>query len=178
MSVRSSWPGESTDMQYDSFRSWYDLGLTWPEVKVWPWPFKVILYMVRRTLPRQTRWYQIRCSTFTIKDCIVEKPSGKILNFDPWWPQVWPEPKMTEVISKWFFASFRTLTFVFLYGDQELRSWGEAFKRPHPPSRRWKIQRPSRARVKALDRPCSTRGIWRFYSLFAFRRRFLFEAYD
>ena len=49
------------------------------------------------------------------------------------------------MISKSFFAIFRTLPFVFLYGDQEPRSWG-AFKRP-PPSRRWKIQRPSRARV-------------------------------
>ena len=37
--------------------------------------------------------------------------------------------KMTEMISKWFFANFRTLPFVFLYGDQEPRSWG-AFKRP------------------------------------------------
>ena len=55
---------------------------------------------------------------------------------------------MTEMISKCFFASFRTLPFVFLYGDQEPRSWGGgAFKRP--PSRRWKIQRPSRARVNA-----------------------------
>ena len=32
--------------------------------------------------------------------------------------------KMTEMISKLFFASFRTLPFVFLYGDQEPRSWG------------------------------------------------------
>ena len=52
VSVRSSWPGESSDMQYDPFRSSRDLGLTWPEVKLWPWPFKVILYMVRRALTR------------------------------------------------------------------------------------------------------------------------------
>ena len=77
VSVRSSWPGESTDMQYDPFRSSRDLGLTWPEVKLWPWPFKVILYMVRRALTRQTRWYQIRCSIFKIKDFIVEKPFWK-----------------------------------------------------------------------------------------------------
>ena len=37
---------------------------------------------------------------------------------------------MTEIISKWFFASFRTLPFVFLYDDQEPRpSGGGAFKR-------------------------------------------------
>ena len=55
VSVRSSRPGESTDMQYDPFRSSRDLVLTWPEVKLWPWSFKVILYMVRRALTRQTR---------------------------------------------------------------------------------------------------------------------------
>ena len=52
VSVRSSWPGKSSDMQYDPFRSSRDLGLTWPEVKLWPWPLKVILYMVRRALTR------------------------------------------------------------------------------------------------------------------------------
>ena len=56
VSVRSSWPGESSDMQYDPFRSSRDLGLTRPEVKLWPWPLKVILYMIRRALTRQTRW--------------------------------------------------------------------------------------------------------------------------
>ena len=62
---------------------------------------------------------------------------------------------MTEMISKWFLASFRTLPFVFLYGDQEPRSWGGGRSNappPPPPSRRWKIQRPSRARVKASAR--------------------------
>ena len=91
--VRSSWPGKSNYMQYDPFRSSRDLGKIWPEVKLWPWPFKVILYMVRRDLTRQTRWCQIRCSTFKINDCIVEKPFSKFWNFDPWWPQFWPEPK-------------------------------------------------------------------------------------
>ena len=37
VSVRSSWPGESTDVQYDPVRSSRDLGLTWPEVKLWPY---------------------------------------------------------------------------------------------------------------------------------------------
>ena len=97
VSVRSSWPGESTDMQYDSFRSSRDLRLTWPEVKLWPWPFKVILYMVRRALTRQTRWYQIHCSIFKIKDFIVEKPFWKILEFWPLetpiltWAKKWPK---------------------------------------------------------------------------------------
>ena len=152
VSVRLSRPGESTDMQYDPFQSPRDLGLTWHEVKLWPWHFKVILYMYRRALTRQTRWYQNRCSTFEIKDSIVEKSLWIFFfNFDPWRPQLWPkkDQKMTEMISKWFFASFRTLPFVFLYGDQETRSWGGGRSNaPPPPSRRWKIQRPSRARFK------------------------------
>ena len=165
VSVRSSWPGKSNDLQYDPFRSSRDLGMTWPEVKIWPWPSKVILYMVRRALTRQTRRCQIRCSTFKINDFIVEKTVfenfGNLtpgdLNFDL-------SQKMTEMISKWFFASFRTLPFVFLYGDQEPRSWGGgAFKRPPPPQQAVEIQRPSRARVnpisgRLLATPISGRG--------------------
>ena len=49
--------------------------------------------MVRRALTRQIRWYQNRCSTFKIKDCILQNRFGKFWNFDPWWPQFWPEPK-------------------------------------------------------------------------------------
>ena len=41
---------------------------------------------------------------------------------------------MTEMISKLFFASFRTLPFVFLYGDQEPRSWGGGVQTPPPPA--------------------------------------------
>ena len=122
------------DGQYDPFRSSCDLGLTWPEVKLWPWPFKVTLYMVRRALTRQTRRYQIRCSTFNIKDFIVEKTV--VENFGILTPGDFNfelSQKMTEMISKLFSASFRTLPFVFLYGDQESRSWG-AFKRPPPPA--------------------------------------------
>ena len=57
--------------------------------------------MVRRALTRQTRWYQNRCSTFKIKDFIVQKTDlenfGILtpgdLNFDL-------NQKMTEMISK------------------------------------------------------------------------------
>ena len=55
-----------------------DLALTWHEVKFWPWPFKVKLYMVRRALTRQTRWYQNTCSTFN--------PSPPGLLAHPWVP--------------------------------------------------------------------------------------------
>ena len=83
VSVRSSRPGESTDMQYDPFWSSCDLGLTWPEVKLWRWPFKVILYMVRRALTRQTRWYHNRCSISKIKILSSKNRFGKFWNFDP-----------------------------------------------------------------------------------------------
>ena len=90
------------------------------------------------------------CKTIVVRSIEIIDPSlgstsmsAGDLNFDL-------SQKMTEMISKWFFASFRTLPFVFLYGDQEPRSWGGVqTPPPPPPSRRWKIQRPSRARVKA-----------------------------
>ena len=99
VSVRSSWPGKSSDMQYDPFRLSRDLGKTWPEVKLWPWPFKVILYMVRRALTRQTQWYNICCSIFKIKDFIVEKPFWKILEF---WPLETPILTWAKKWPKWF----------------------------------------------------------------------------
>ena len=40
---------------------------------------------------------------------------------------------MTELISKLFFASTRTPPFVFLYDDQEPRSWGGRSNAPPPP---------------------------------------------
>ena len=133
VSVRLSWPGESSDMQYDPFRSSRDLGLTRPEVKLWPWPLKVILYMVRRALTRQTRWYKIRCSIFKIKDFIVGKPFWKILEF---WPLETPILTWAKKWPKWFRNDFswafeRCLSF-FLYGDQEPRSWGGRSNAPPP----------------------------------------------
>ena len=146
VSVRSYRPGESTDMQHDPFQSSCDLGLTWPEVKLWHWPFKVIVYMVRRALTRQTRWYQNRCSISNIKGFVVENPFWKILEFWPLetsiltWAKKWP---------KWFRNDFsQAFERCLLFFSKATRS------RDHggggvqtPPSRRWKIQRPSRARV-------------------------------
>ena len=134
VSVRSSWPGESSDMQYDPYRSSRDLGLTWPEVKLWPWPFKVILYMVRRALTRQTQWYQIRCSIFKIKDFIVEKPFGKFWNFDPWRPQFWPERKNDRNDFEMIFRELSNAAFRFSLRRPGAEIMGEAFKRPPPPA--------------------------------------------
>ena len=107
--------------------------------------------MVRRALTRQTRWYHDRGSTFKNKYFIVEKPFWKILEFWPLetsiltWVKKWP---------KWFLNDFsrafeRCLSF-FSMATRSRDHGGGAFKRPPPPSRRWKIQRPSRARVNLL----------------------------
>ena len=132
VSVRSSWPGKSSNMQYDPFRSSRDLGLTWPEVKLWPWPFKVILYMVRRALTRQTQWYQIRCSIFKIKDFIVEKPFWKILEF---WPLETPILTWAKKWLKWFRNDFSRAfehCLSFFSTATRSRDHGGAFKRPPP----------------------------------------------
>ena len=134
VSVRSSGPGKPNDVQYDPFRSSRDLGLTWLEIKLWPWPFKVTLYMVRRALTRQTRWYQIRCSTFNIKDFIVEKPLWKILEF---WPLVTSILTWAKKWPKWFWNDFpraceRCLSFFSTAARS--RDHGGAFKCPPPPS--------------------------------------------
>ena len=134
VSVRLTRPGVSTDMQYDPFRSPRDLCLTWPEVKLWTWPFKVILYVVRRALPRQTRWYNNRCSTFKINDLIVVNRFWKIFEFWPLVTSILTWAKNDRNDSKWFFAIFWTPPLVFLYDDQEPRSWGGGVQTPPPPA--------------------------------------------
>ena len=100
--------------------------------------------MVRRALTRQTRWYQNRCSTFKIKDCIVQKPFWKILEF---WPLVTSILTWAKKWPKWFRnAVFR---FVLRCAGAEIDGGcSNTTPPPPPPSRWWKIQRPSRARVK------------------------------
>ena len=47
---------QSTDLQHELLGSTCDLRWPWPEVKYWPDPFKVIMYMVWRALTRGTHW--------------------------------------------------------------------------------------------------------------------------
>ena len=154
-------------MQYDPFRSSRDLGPTWPEVKLWPWPFKVILYMVRRALTRQTRWYQIRCSIFKIKDFMVEKPFWKILEF---WPLETPILTWAKKWTKWFRNDFsrafeRCPSFFSTATRSRDHGGGGRSNAPPPPSRRWEIQRPSRARVKEyLSDSATARTVMRYTS--------------
>ena len=121
-------------MQYDPFRSSRDLGLTWPEVKLWTWPCKVILYMVRRASMRQTRWYQNRCSTFKIKDSIVEKPFWNFLNLDPWRPQFWPETKNDRSDFEMLFRELSNAAFRFSLRRPGAEIMGGRSNAPTPPA--------------------------------------------
>ena len=77
--------------------------------------------MVRRTVTRQTRLYQNRCSTFKIK---FYRPKTVLENFGILTPGDLSfdlSLKMTEMISKLFFASFWTPFSVLFYDAQEPR---------------------------------------------------------
>ena len=74
---------------------------------------------------------------------------GKFWNFDPWWPQFWPKPKNDRNDFEMIFRELPNTTFRFSLRRPGAENMG-SFKRP-PPSRRWKIQRPSRARVKRFS---------------------------
>ena len=109
--------------------------------------------MVRRALTRQTRWYQHHCSTFKIKDFIVQKPFGEILEF---WPLVTSSLTWAKKWLKWFRNDFSRAferRFPFCSTMRRSRDRRGVFK--HPPSRWWKIQRLIRARVKWTIPPCS-----------------------
>ena len=86
-----------------------------------------------RGLTRQTRWYQIRCSIFKIKDVIVEKPFWKILEF---WPLETPILTWAKKWPKWFRNDFsRAFERCLLFFSTATRSrdHGGAFKRTPPP---------------------------------------------
>ena len=72
---------------------------------------------------------------------------GKFWNFHPWWPQFWAEPKMAEMI----FRELSNVAFCFYLWRPGAEIMGGRSNAPPPPSsRRWKKQRPSRARVNGL----------------------------
>ena len=135
VSVRSSRAGESTDMQYDPFRSSRDLGLTWPEVKLWPWPFNVILYMVRRVL--RNKHDGIKIIALSKKKLKILSPInrfGKFWNFDPWWPQFWPEPKNDRNDFEMIFCELSNATFRFSLRRPEAEIMGGVQTPPPPPA--------------------------------------------
>ena len=79
---------------------------------------------------------------------------GKFWNFDPWWPQFWPEPKNDRNDFEMIFRELSNAVFRFVLRCAGAEIDGGVQTPPPPPSRSWKIQRPSRARVKI--------GTWNF----------------
>ena len=86
--------------------------------------------MVRRALTRQTRWYQIRCSIFNIKDLIVENP---FCNFDPWRPQFWPDEKNDRNDFKMIFRELSNVAFRFSLWRPGAEIMGGGVQTPPPP---------------------------------------------
>ena len=72
---------------------------------------------------------------------------GKFWNFDPWRPQFWPEPKNDRNDFEMIFRELSNAVFRFSLRRPGAEIMGGRSNAPPPPSRRWKIQRPSRARV-------------------------------
>ena len=71
---------------------------------------------------------------------------GKFWNFDPWWPQFWPEPKNDRNYFEMILRELSNAVFRFVLrcAGAEIDGGG-GFQTA--PSRSWKIQRPIRARV-------------------------------
>ena len=74
-------------------RSW-----PWPEVNLSPWPYEVVLFIIRRVLLREMQWCLNYCSFFICPEAIVEKTIlAKNSHFDIWlleatrltWGQIW-----------------------------------------------------------------------------------------
>ena len=131
--------------------------MTWPEVKFWPWPFKVKLYIARRALTRQTRWYQNCCSTFKIKKIVVQKRFGKILEF---WPLVTSILTWAKKWPNWFRDDFsrafeRRFPFCSTMRRSRDRRGGGVFKHS-PPAGGGKFRGPSgRGLISSVVKSCS-----------------------
>ena len=59
-------------MRFDWYATWVT-PWPWPKVKFWPWLFKIMLYMFRCVLTRQTWWCQKYCSIISNTEVIFEK---------------------------------------------------------------------------------------------------------
>ena len=77
--------GVSNDVQYDLFGSSWVITWLWPEVNFWSW-FKVMLYMFRRSLTRETRWCKRSFLTFLYQKLFSKNHFRKIPSFWIWWP--------------------------------------------------------------------------------------------
>ena len=81
-----------------------------------------------------------------LKILLSKNRFGKFWNFDPWRPQFWPEPKNDRNDFEMIFRELSNAAFRFSLRRPGAEIMG-GVQTPPPPSRRWKIQRPSRARV-------------------------------
>ena len=100
VSLRLSPQGASNDVSFDLLGSPSDLALTWPEVK-----FDLDLSRSNYTLfdaPWRGKHDGIKIVALPLKLKILSSKNRfrKFWNFDPWWPQFWPEPK--NVKNDWF----------------------------------------------------------------------------
>ena len=78
--------GASNDVQYDLFGSTWIMTRPWSEVKFWSWPFNVILYIFRRALTRETRWYKINSLPLPYQKLFSKSHFRKIPSFWHWLP--------------------------------------------------------------------------------------------
>ena len=115
-----------------------------------------------RTIPPDRPRYEkcpdrarVKIKPLKLKILSSKNRFGKFWDFDPWRPQFWPEPKNDRNDFEMIFRELSNAAFRFSLRRPGTEIMGGAFKRP-PPSRRWKIQRPSRAQVN--PRPAGKGG--------------------
>ena len=87
--------------------------------------------MVRRALTRQTRWCKIVALPLKLKILSSKNRFGKFWNFDPWWPQFWPEPKNDRNDFEMIFRELSNAVFRFVLrcAGAEIDGGGGVFKR-------------------------------------------------
>ena len=121
---------------------------TWPEVKFWPWPYNdQIIHGSTRLDETNTMVSKSLLYSLKLKMLSSKNRFGKFWNFDPWWPQFWPEPKNDRNDFEMIFRELSNAVFRFVLRCAGAEIDGGGVQTPPPPSRWWKIQRPSRARV-------------------------------
>ena len=121
-SGRKGWSGVglrilSREGLYSSIRfDWYATWVKpwpWPEVKFWTWPFKVMLYMFRCVLTRQTRWCQNYCSIISNTSYHWKTVLLKNAVFDLSWPLTLKRLILGEICRHHGKRAFRELSFAF-----------------------------------------------------------------
>ena len=103
--------------------------LTWGQIL--PWPFKVMLYIFRCVLTRQTRWCQNHCSIISNTEVINEKLFRSKMPFltfrDLWRLNGWSQVKSDVTSAKERFKSYLLLFFIwssyYSSRDNSRHSW-------------------------------------------------------